>query len=79
MRTHTTAQNEDFLLRIARHGTASHVEKVVGKYKSANALQLQAPAVTSDTCVFRWRGESCDYQMAVEALLRKQGKINGLL
>jgi hypothetical protein len=28
-----TAQNEDFLLRIAQHGTASHVEKVVGKYK----------------------------------------------
>lgn len=28
-----TAENEDFLLRIAQHGTASHVEKVVGKYK----------------------------------------------
>ena len=28
-----TPQNEDFLLRIAQHGTASHVEKVVGKYK----------------------------------------------
>ena len=28
-----TPENEDFLLRIAQHGTASHVEKVVGKYK----------------------------------------------
>ncbi len=29
-----TPENEDFLLMIARHGTASHVEKVVAKYKS---------------------------------------------
>ena len=29
-----TPANEDFLLRIAQHGTASHVEKVVAKYKS---------------------------------------------
>jgi hypothetical protein len=29
-----TPENEDFLLMIAQHGTASHVEKVVGKYKS---------------------------------------------
>ena len=32
-----TPENEDFLLRIAHHGTASHVEKVVGKYKSVQA------------------------------------------
>jgi hypothetical protein len=31
-----TPENEDFLLRIARYGTASHVEKVVGKYRSVN-------------------------------------------
>src|SRR5210317_729263 len=28
-----TPQNEDFLLRVAQQGTASHVEKVVGRYK----------------------------------------------
>ncbi|QIB64636.1 DUF222 domain-containing protein [Kineobactrum salinum] len=28
-----TPENEDFLLRIAQYGTASHVEKVVGKYR----------------------------------------------
>jgi len=32
-----TPENEDFLLMIARHGTASHVEKVVAKYKSVQA------------------------------------------
>ena len=32
-----TPENEDFLLRIAQHGTASHVEKVVGKYRSVQA------------------------------------------
>ena len=34
-----TPENEDFLLRIAQHGTASHVEKVVGKYKGVQAKQ----------------------------------------
>ncbi|QIB66710.1 HNH endonuclease signature motif containing protein [Kineobactrum salinum] len=28
-----TPENEDYLLQIAQYGTASHVEKVVGKYK----------------------------------------------
>ena len=32
-----TPENEDFLLMIARHGTASHVEKVVAKYKRVQA------------------------------------------
>ena len=32
-----TPENEDFLLRIARYGTASHVEKVVGKYRSVTS------------------------------------------
>jgi hypothetical protein len=32
-----TPENEDFLLRIAQHGTASHVEKVVGKYRNVQA------------------------------------------
>ena len=29
-----TPENEDYLLMIARHGTASHVERVVGKYRN---------------------------------------------
>ena len=37
-----TPSNEDFLLRIAQHGTASHVEKVVGKYKSVQATDEDA-------------------------------------
>ena len=37
-----TPENEDFLLRISQHGTASHVEKVVSKYKSVNTTDDQA-------------------------------------
>jgi len=37
-----TRENEDFLLRIAQHGTASHVEKVVGKYRSVQTLEADA-------------------------------------
>jgi len=32
-----TAENEDYLLMIARHGTASHIEKLVRKYRSVQA------------------------------------------
>jgi hypothetical protein len=32
-----TPENEGFLLRIAQHGTASHVEKAVGKYRRVQA------------------------------------------
>ena len=37
-----TPENEDFLLRIAQHGTASHVEKVVGKYRSVQSTDADA-------------------------------------
>lgn len=37
-----TPENEDFLLRIAQHGTASHVEKVVGKYQRVQSKQDDA-------------------------------------
>ena len=33
-----TLENEDFLLLIARHGTASHVEQVVRKYRSVKSV-----------------------------------------
>ena len=31
--------NEDYLLMLARHGTAHHVEKAVSKYRTAKRLQ----------------------------------------
>ena len=37
-----TPENEDFLLMIAQHGTASHVEKVVAKYKSVQTTDEDA-------------------------------------
>jgi hypothetical protein len=37
-----TPENEDFLLMIARYGTASHVEKVVAKYKSVQTANDDA-------------------------------------
>ena len=33
-----TPENEDYLLRIARHGTASHVETLVRKYEQVERL-----------------------------------------
>ena len=33
------ASNEDYLLMIARHGTAHHVEKLVSKFRAADRLQ----------------------------------------
>ncbi|MEM6584045.1 MAG: DUF222 domain-containing protein, partial [Pseudomonadota bacterium] len=36
-----TPQNEDFLLRIAQHGTASHVEKAVAKYRSVQSKDAE--------------------------------------
>jgi predicted restriction endonuclease len=37
-----TPENEDFLLRIAQHGTASHVEKAVAKYRSVQTNDADA-------------------------------------
>ena len=37
-----TPANEDFLLRIAEHGTASHVEKAVAKYRSVQTKDADA-------------------------------------
>jgi len=37
-----TAENEDFLLTIARYGTASHVEQVVNKYRGAQRSEDEA-------------------------------------
>jgi hypothetical protein len=38
---------------------------------SAVALSHVAPAVDAKTCIPDWRGEDCDYGMAVEALLKR--------
>ncbi len=35
-----TAKNEEFLLNIARHGTAAHVEKVVSNYRRCKRLEV---------------------------------------
>jgi len=43
-----TAKNEDFLLRIAQHGTASHVEKVVAKYKGVQTTDEEAKECEQD-------------------------------
>lgn len=37
-----TAENEEFLLMIARHGTASHVERAVRQYRRAKRCQALA-------------------------------------
>ena len=34
-----TAENEEFLLKIARHGTAAHVEKVVSNYRRCKRIE----------------------------------------
>ena len=41
----------------------------------SRALRALAPAVDFDTAITKWRGESCNYGMAVDALLaRGDGK-----
>ena len=39
------------------------------------ALGSAAPDVDANTAVTRWRGEDCDYAMAVEVLLQRDGKL----
>jgi hypothetical protein len=40
------------------------------------ALRHAAPEVTATTCVTRWQGEPCDYGMAIEGLLRRDGSLH---
>jgi len=46
--------NEDYLLGIAKHGTAYHVEKLVQKYRRVKRLQ-DAEAVRSSSRHSKWR------------------------
>jgi hypothetical protein len=46
------------------------------EHSTENALAASAPQVDAKTCVTQWRGESCDYGVAVEALLRRDGRQN---
>jgi len=49
----------------------------VSAQTSGDALQHGAPGVDAGTCVTRWRGEDCDYGMAVEALIyRDRGNVS---
>ena len=38
---------------------------------SQEALRAMAPDVDAHTCVSKWRGEDCDYGMAIDALLER--------
>jgi hypothetical protein len=40
---------------------------------AGEVLQEMAPTVNPGTCVTRWQGERCDYGMAVEGLLQRDG------
>ncbi len=51
-----TAENEEFLLMIARHGTASHVERAVRQYRRARRCQaLEAENERHDRRSLSWR------------------------
>ena len=50
--------------------------KDVSAETSTDALYSAAPAVDSRTCIPQWRGEDCDYGMAIEALLRRDGRMS---
>jgi hypothetical protein len=39
------------------------------------ALQRDAPKVDAKTCVTRWQGEPCDYSMAIDGLLKRDGNL----
>ena len=50
-----TPENEDFLMMIAQHGTASHVEQVVRKYRNvrrANEERAELEEVEKRQCVY---------------------------
>jgi hypothetical protein len=51
------AANEEYLMMIARHGTAHHVEKLVSKYRRCKRLQETATA----NAQYRARHLSCRY------------------
>ena len=63
------ASNEDYLMMIARHGTANHVEKLVSKYRRCKRLQETATA----NAQHRAREARCWYDtdgtMVIEARL----------
>ena len=42
---------------------------------AAEALRCAAPEITTTTCVTRWQGESCDYSMAIDGLLQRDGNL----
>jgi hypothetical protein len=46
-------------------------QSVVG---AKEALHEAAPAVNARTCVTRWAGENCDYAMAIDGLLQRDGR-----
>ena len=37
------------------------------------------PAIDANTCIPHWEGERCDYAMAIDALLQREGSIRTCL
>jgi hypothetical protein len=42
---------------------------------SQEALRNAAPGVDASTCVTQWTGETCDYFMAMDGLLKRDGML----
>jgi Domain of unknown function (DUF222)/HNH endonuclease len=63
-----TAENEDALMNLGRHGTASHVEKVVSSYRRAKRLQ------DVDTANEQHRDRTLDYFYDADGSLIIKGR-----
>jgi len=61
--------------RAIEHSTYPQFDSVSAE-TALDSLQQNAPDVDERTCITRWRGEQCDYGMAIDALLRRDG-MNG--
>jgi hypothetical protein len=46
---------------------------------SQEALSNAAPGVDARTCITHWSGETCDYSMAMDGLLQRDGKLEEAL
>ena len=62
-------------LQLENQQALQDTKKSVSAETSTNTLRHPAPNVDSKTCIPHWRGESCDYGMAVGALQQRDGSI----
>jgi hypothetical protein len=71
-----TPASEDYLLMIARHGTASHVEKLVRAYRQVERLQESARARTTHAQrALRWSFEDDGSMVITVRLPAEQGAL----